>query len=124
MGKMKMNFTENNTGRLFDMVTRDAPEVQETQETQEKQRKPRKEWMEYTEEERRAFLDNRKTAGRKGAGLPRFNVGFSPQVYDYIRTVSRVRGESMTDFINIVLAEHMEAHRDLYEKAIEFRNSL
>lgn len=91
-----------------------------TQEVQEK-RKARKT---YTEPEKADFLQEMKTAGRKGVHLPRINVAFSPQVYDYIRTMSKASGLSYTQFINIVLNEHKEAHEAIYQKAIEIRNSL
>ena len=38
--------------------------------------------------------------------------------------MSRVTGMNMTEFINKVLEEHMEEHKDLYNKALEFREQL
>lgn len=84
-------------------------------------KKPRRE---YSEQEARELAETMHTTGRKGVKMPRINLAFRPQVYDYIVTMSRVRGETLTEFCNIVLSEHMEQHRELYEKAIEFRNSL
>lgn len=123
----KKDFSQVNTGRVYDTIAaataepeQEVQEVQEIQET-EKKRKPRKE---YTAQERLNFIQEMKTAGRKGVKLPRINLAFAPDVYEYIQIMSRVRGESMTDFVNIALRQHMEEHRDLYDKAIEFRNSL
>ena len=84
----------------------------------------RKARKEYHGEEVREIQETLHTVGKKGCKLPRINLAFRPQVYEYIRTMSRVRGEDMTTFINKILTEHMEAHRDIYEKAIEFKNSL
>lgn len=84
-------------------------------------KKPRKE---YTEQEAREIAETMQTTGRKGVKMPRINLAFRPAVYDYIVTMARVRGETLTEFCNLVLSEHMEQHRELYEKAIEFRNSL
>lgn len=84
----------------------------------------RKQRKEYTEEEAKEFANNLQTSGRKGVKLPRINLAFAPDVYDYITTMSRVRGENMTQFINHVLKQYMQDHMDIYEKAIEFRNSL
>lgn len=63
------------------------------------------------------------TAGRKGAKLPRMNIAFAPEIYDYIQTMSRVRGETLTDFVNHVLRQSMDDYADIYKKAQEFRNS-
>lgn len=97
------------------------PEEQETQEAQEKQRKSRKT---YTEEQAQAARMTGKTAGLKGVKLQRINMGFTPDVYDYIRTMARVSGLTMTDFVNKALREHLEQHQGVYDKAIEFKNSL
>lgn len=78
----------------------------------------------YTDEEAAAFIADGKTSGRKGLNMPRINMAFTPEVYDYIKTMARVRGESMTDFVNTVLRQSLEENGDLYRKAVEFRNSL
>ena len=123
----KKDFTKVNTGRVYDTIAAATAEQeqnisqnQETQETQEK----RKERRTYNEQEALEFMQKLKTSGRKGVKLPRINLAFSPDIYDYIQTMSRVRGENMTQFVNLALRQHMEENRDIYEKAIEFRNSL
>lgn len=78
----------------------------------------------YSEEEAAAFLEEGHTSGRKGVKLPRINVAFKPSVYEYISTMARVRGETMTDFINLVLEKHMDDNQEIYKKALEFRKSL
>lgn len=130
MGKTK-NFSEMiNTGRVYDTISEATAEPEQAeQETAEimqadaaqEARKPRKT---YTEQEAAQILQNMQTSGRKGLKLPRINLAFTPEMHEYITTMSRVRGENLTQFVNHVLQEHMEAHRDIYEKAIEFRNSL
>lgn len=120
----KRDFSQVSTSRIYDTIAEATAEPeQETQEIQEikKKNKPRKE---YTAQERLDFMQDMRTAGRKGVKLPRINLAFAPDVYEYIQIMSRVRGESMTDFVNIALRQHIEEHRDLYDKAIEFRNSL
>ena len=127
----KLNMDQINTGRAYsDTIiaataepeeTEAAQVEEETQEAPKKKRKPRKE---YTEEERRAFQEQMKTAGRKGAKMQRINLSCVPEIYEYIQIMARVRGESMTEFINLAMKQHMEEHRDIYEKALEFRNSL
>lgn len=115
----KKDFSKVNTGRVYDAIAAATAE-QEPQEAQE----TRKERKTYTEEEAAEFLRTGRTSGRKGVKLPRINLAFLPDVYEYIQIMSRVRGESMTDFVNIALRQHMEEHHELYDKAIEFRNSL
>lgn len=66
------------------------------------------------QEERKA---QRRTQGRKGCRVGRYNIGFTTDNRDYIAVMSRLRGESMTDFINFVIAEHRKEHGDTYEQA-------
>ena len=127
----KKDFSQLNTGRVYNTIAEAtaAPAAQEVQEitpaaeAQEAQtaRKPRKT---YTEQEAVEFMQRMKTSGHKGVKLPRINLAFAPELYDYVQTMSRVRGETMTDFVNVALRAHMEDNRELYEKAIEFKNSL
>ena len=92
-----------------------------TGETVTEARKTRKG---YTQAEKEEFLENLQTAGRKGCKLPRINLAFSPQVYDYVRTRARAQGITITQFCNTVMLQHMEDHKAVYDKAVEFRNSL
>ena len=78
----------------------------------------------YTEEERQAFMASLRTGGRKGCRLPRINMAFTPELYDYIRTMSKVSGLTLTVFLNTILKQYMDEHREQYDKALEFRNSL
>ena len=88
---------------------------------QQEERRPRKT---YTEQEEEKYLQDRRTMGRKGIKLPRINMAFSPEAHDYIKTMARVRGESITDFVNVIIADHMDRNKELYEKAKEFINML
>ena len=69
-------------------------------------------------------MQDMKTTGRKGVKLPRINLAFSPDVYDYVRTMSKASGLTYTEFINRILQDHMESHADTYKQAIKFRNSI
>lgn len=104
----KEDFTQ-----MYDAIAQSTADV--------KKRGPRKT---YSEEEARAIAETMRTSGKKGCGMPRVNFAFRPSVYEYVTTMSRVTGLNMTQFINKVLEDHMEAHRDLYEKALEFRDQL
>lgn len=126
----KKDFSKVNTGRVYDTIAAATAEPeQEKHEIAAAQdapaaRKKYKARKEYSAQEKQAFLEEMKTTGKKGVKLPRINVAFAPSVYEYIQTMSRVRGESLTAFVNLALREHMDEHRDIYDRAIEFKNSL
>ena len=113
----KKDFSQINAGRVYNAIAEATADAAGTTE-------PRKERKTYTEQETTEALRNRRTAGKKGLKLPRINVGFTPDVYDYIQTMARVRGETMSDFVNYILRQYMDDNRDLYDRAREFRNSL
>lgn len=114
----KKDFTSINTDRVLGTI---AEATAEPAQEETKERKPRKT---YNAQEAEEIMNTLQTTGRKGLKLPRINLAFTPEIHEYIVTMSRVRGENLTQFVNKVLAEHMEEHRDIYERAIEFRNSL
>lgn len=126
MAAKKKDFSTVKTDRMYNTIAEATAEPQEEQEAQEVQEAPktRKNRRTYTKAEAQEFLDDLRTAGRKGVRLPRINMAFSPECYDYIRTVSKVRGETMTEFLNFLVKKSLEENRDIYDKAIEFRNSI
>ena len=114
------------TAHLQDAITEATADAQEVEEAQPAQEKPKthKARKTYTAQEADAFLHDRKTTGRKGVKLPRINLAFNPELYDYCRTMARAAGVSYTDFINTVLQQHMDEHAKAYKQAIEFRKSI
>lgn len=114
----KKDFSNINTGNIYNSTIAEA--TQEAPAAQEK-RKTRKT---YNAQEAAEFLSDMKTAGHKGVKLPRINLAFSPEVYDYVKTMSKASGLTYTEFINRILQDHKEAHADTYKQAIKFRNSL
>lgn len=120
MAAVKKDFSKVNDrvqNALADAVAEDAPETQETQ-------KERKERRTYTKEEAQEFLSDFRTAGHKGVKLPRVNMAFTPDNYEFIRVMSRVRGENMTEFVNVLVKKYMEEYRDIYDKALQFKDSI
>lgn len=115
----KRDLTKINTDPVYNKIAEATAE----QETQEKPVK-RKERKTYTEQEKQEIMETLKTSGRKGCKLPRINLAFSPALYEYVSIMSRVRGETLTAFVNLAIKEHMENHKDLYDKAKEFRSAL
>ena len=118
------DFSGIDAGRMYNAIheatAEPAQEAQEVQETK-RQYKPRRE---YTEQEKQEYMQQGKTTGRKGLKMPRINLAFAPDIYEYIQIMSRVTGQSMTDYVNTILRQYMEEHQDIYKRAIEFRNSL
>jgi hypothetical protein len=126
MAGRKTNFSEiaeNAVLANISEATADT-EVEQAAEVQEVVEKPKKPRKTYTAEEIAEFQENMNTSGRKGAWLKRINTGFSKSNYEYIMTMSRVSGLTLSAFINQALAQHKEDHRDLYEQALEFRKRL
>lgn len=58
-----------------------------------------------------------KTRGAKGAKLDRINMAFTSDNFDYIRIMSGVCGQTMTAFVNDVIAQHREEHPEQFEQA-------
>lgn len=127
----KKDFSNINTAPVYGAIA-EATAEQGTQEAHFKQEGPEitkaaieaAERSRYSVQEAAGFLNNLQSTGRKGLKLPRINLAFAPDIYEYIQHMSRIKGESMTVFVNNILRQHMEDHREIYEKAKEFKNSL
>lgn len=114
----KKDFSKVGTRIVLDAIT-DA-----TAETAQPAKKERKKTEAYSPEAAAAMMAAGTTQGRKGCGAARINMAFSPAVYDYIKTMARVSGLSITEFTELVFAKSMEENGELYKKALAFRNSL
>lgn len=118
-GKRK-DFSTIVTSPVYNTIAEATADTQEAQETKPK-RKPRRT---YTEQEAAEALDKMQTAGMKGVKLSRINMAFSPSNYDFVVTMSRVTGQNLTQFVNKVMDEYRAEHKDIYDKALEFRKML
>lgn len=99
----KQDFSGANTGRVYG-------NLEQTSAMRGKQPKiSPQELAERTSEMR--------TQGRAGAKLPRVNMAFSPENFDYVKVVSGVMGMSMTRFTNWIIEQYREVNPELYEKA-------
>ena len=113
----KKDFTAANTGRVYSTIEEATAEPeQETQQAQEEQNK-------QEEQKPQKAKKAQGTQGRKGYKAIRINMAFSPEVYEYIKTMARVRGENVTEFTNFVFSQSMEKNADLYNQAKKFINS-
>ncbi len=125
----KKDFSNLTESRAFSQI-QEAQGVEEiiendekdlTQENTPKARKPRKR---YTEEEAQKILESgRNTSGLGGVRSPRINLKFSPQNYDFILTLARMRGETLTAFVNHLLDKSREEYSEYYNMAKKMKNS-
>lgn len=119
MAKAKKDFTAINTDRMYDTINKATEEVQEAHEEHEVSDR-----RTCTPEEKLERQEQMRTSGKKGAGLDRINMGFRPSNYEYIQIMSRVRGQTYTQFVNDIIADHMKRNADMYEQAKAFRKLL
>lgn len=119
----KKDFGGVNTNRVYQQIT-DATaepeqEVTAAHEAQEEfeTRKVRKT---YTTEETQEAQRQMKTQGRKGVRAQRINMAFAPDTYLYIKVMAAARGQTITDFVNEIIRQSMEANAENFEKAKEF----
>lgn len=119
----KKDFSQINTGRVYATMA-EATAEPETAAEPTSGRRPYKDRKTYTEEEAMAAMIQLKSSGMKGVKLPRINLAFAPDVYAYIKVMSQVRGETLTEFVDHILRQNMESNQEIYNKALEFRKSL
>lgn len=122
------NFTGMNAEPVY-AATASATEqpqatVPTTEDAQQPQKRPRKPVEAYSPERAAEMAAQGKTQGRKGCKAHRINMAFDPEIYDYIRTMARVRGESITVFSNRVFEQSMQENAQLYAAARAFKASL
>ena len=70
-----------------------------------------------TEAEKEKRAKTMRTQGRKGCKIQRVNMAFSADNYDFLRTVSKLKGDSITNFVNFIVDKYREEHSDIYEQA-------
>lgn len=117
---MAKSFKEIPAGKVKNTIAEATQEAPETQEAQGKN-KPRKT---YSAQEAAEFSNSLRTAGRKGVKLPRINLAFTPEIYDYVKTMSKAAGMTYTEFIDTILQDHKKKHAKTYQQAIDIRNSI
>ena len=76
-----------------------------------------------SKEEAAERKQERRTQGKKGAKLTRIAASFTPEALDYIKTMSRIRGESMSEFIEHVLMQHKKDNEEFYNQVLEIRKN-
>ena len=85
-----------------------AAEVKEVAEVQEVQ--------DYFTERQESL----RTQGKKGAKAQRFNMAFTPSNLDFIRIMSKINGQTMTQFVNEIIDREREAQSETYQQVKSF----
>lgn len=81
----------------------------------------KKERKTYTDEELADLKEKYLTQGRKGAKLPRVNVAFAPDLWEYVRAMARTSGMTYSGFVEQIVKEHKDAHAEEYARIMELR---
>lgn len=64
--------------------------------------------------------ENLRTQGKKGAKAQRFNMAFTPSNLDFIRIMSKINGQTMTQFVNEIIDREREAQSETYQQVKSF----
>ncbi|MBB2184771.1 hypothetical protein H0486_18100 [Lachnospiraceae bacterium MD1] len=57
------------------------------------------------------------TQGKKGFKMQRINMAFTPDNIDFIRIMAKIKGQTMTQFVNSILDQEREAKEEVYQEA-------
>lgn len=119
MTKAKKNFEEINTSNVFEeqIKAATAEKAPEPIPRQKRTEQPTQEVVDLAREQGR-------TQGRKGCKMHRFNMAFSPKAYQFLSCMARVRGETMTSFVNHLIEKCADDNAEIYQQALKFRDSL
>lgn len=101
-----------------------TPVYQQIDQATAQPQKKQKTHKTYTEEQQEALRAAGLTQGRRGVKMRRINMAFDDDIHEYIQTMARVRGETLTAFTNAVFRKSMEDNAELYEKAKAFKEML
>ena len=114
----KKDFSAMNTGRA---ETAESSAVMRKLEQGASNKGQQGETTQQEAAERAAAL---RTQGRKGCKAIRINMAFTPENHEFIKTMARISGKTMTEFANLCIQNYREEHPDLYEKAKQIIDSL
>lgn len=97
MAKDYTNKLKNVSNKFFTEAqqVRDEHEVQEVRQAQQVQQ----------------------TQGKKGFKMQRINMAFTPDNMDFIRIMAKIKGQTMTQFVNSILDQEREAKAEVFQEA-------
>lgn len=61
-----------------------------------------------------------RTQGRKGCKAYRINMAFTPDNHQFIKTIAKASGRTMTELTNEVIEAYRNEHPEFLEKAKDF----
>lgn len=64
------------------------------------------------------------TQGREGMKAMRINMAFTPSNIDFVRTMAAIRGVTMTQFVNDIIARERESMGEKYAAAMDALKNL
>lgn len=108
----KKDFSKINTGDIYSASIAEATQ------------QPHKTRKTYDAQEAAELSNGLNTSGRKGLKLPRVNLAMAPDMYDYLKTMSKASGLTYTEFVDRLLRSHKETHGDAYAQAVKIRESI
>lgn len=65
-----------------------------------------------------------KTQGKKGAKAQRINMAFTPSNLQFIRTMSKAKGQTMTQFVNDLITKERTQNGDAYKQISDILSNL
>lgn len=114
---MAINFKDIDTSNVLNNQIKLATDAPQELPRQSRKTPPSTDFVQAAREQSR-------TQGRKGCKAHRFNMAFTPKAYEFITILSRVRGESITAFVNHIIEQAADDNKELLEQAKAFRDSL
>lgn len=121
----KKDFSKINTSSVYSTIAEATarPEETATEETKVQNvlnvPKAQEEQILHINEVVNAVLDRQEEKGREKKKLKRINMAFSDDNYSYITIMARIKGLSITDFVNEILTESRAKNGAVYDKAVE-----
>lgn len=100
---MAKDFSGINTGRVYESIDQATSKRQQQAAASPEEAAQRKASM--------------KTQGRKGCKGDRINMILTPENYDFIRVMSRLKGQTHTEFVNSVLEKCRLENPEVYQEA-------
>lgn len=82
--------------------------------------KPKKVQPPTSEEEKAQRKAEGKTRGRTGCYCDRINMAFTVDNYKFIKRFAKLRGQSMTDFVNHMIEDYRTQHIKEFEEFEKF----
>ena len=64
------------------------------------------------------------TQGKRGAKAQRINMAFTPSNIDFIRIMAKLKGQTMTQYVNSIIDREREEAGEAYQKAKDLIDSL